>query len=103
MNQQPAWKQPRGSDLVVLVVLGAIVLGVIAAGATHPGLTEKARTESCISHVSLLAKAMRLYSRLPIRADVCGDCDAPCANACPVGVPIAEFTRQAHRMLTLEG
>jgi predicted aldo/keto reductase-like oxidoreductase len=46
-------------------------------------------------------EAMRLYSKLPMKADVCGDCSAPCTNACPMGLPIAELTRQTHRMLTL--
>jgi aryl-alcohol dehydrogenase-like predicted oxidoreductase len=46
-------------------------------------------------------EAMRLYAKLDIKADVCAGCSAPCANACVFGVPIPEYTRAAHEMLTL--
>ena len=46
-------------------------------------------------------EAMRQYAKLEVQADRCGDCSAPCANACPMGVPIAEATREAHRLLSL--
>jgi len=46
-------------------------------------------------------EAMRLYSKLETQADVCVGCDAPCANACPYGVPIPERTREAHSLLSL--
>jgi len=45
--------------------------------------------------------AMELYSKLEPKADVCTGCSAPCANACPFDVSIAERTRAAHEMLTL--
>jgi hypothetical protein len=45
-------------------------------------------------------EAMRLYSRLPRRADVCIGCSAPCTGACPHGIAIQERTIGAHRMLT---
>ncbi len=44
---------------------------------------------------------MRQYAKLDVKADVCTGCSAPCANACPFELPIPEFTREAHRMLTL--
>jgi predicted aldo/keto reductase-like oxidoreductase len=46
-------------------------------------------------------EAMRGYAKLEVKADVCTGCTAPCANACPFDVPIPEYTRAAHRMLTL--
>ena len=47
-------------------------------------------------------EALRLYSKLEIKADVCAGCSAPCAHACPFEIPIPERTRETHRMLTLE-
>ena len=32
-------------------------------------------------------------------AAACVSCSAPCANACPFGVPIPELTRRTHRRL----
>ena len=48
-------------------------------------------------------EAMRLYARLDParRADLCASCAAPCAGACPHGVPIQERLREAHDLLTL--
>jgi predicted aldo/keto reductase-like oxidoreductase len=46
-------------------------------------------------------EAMRLYGQLEVQADVCTGCSAPCANACPYGIPIPERTREAHELLTL--
>ena len=44
-------------------------------------------------------EAMRLYAQLETKADVCLSCSAPCANACPYEIPIAEHTRAADRLL----
>jgi predicted aldo/keto reductase-like oxidoreductase len=44
-------------------------------------------------------EAMRMYSALERKADACVGCAAPCASACPVGVPIAERLRETHAML----
>jgi ferredoxin len=46
-------------------------------------------------------EAMRLSSRLERDASVCAGCAAPCAGACPVGIPIQERMVGAHEMLTL--
>ncbi len=46
-------------------------------------------------------EAMRLYSRLPVQADVCMGCSAPCTGACPHGIQIQERTIGAHDLLTL--
>jgi predicted aldo/keto reductase-like oxidoreductase len=46
-------------------------------------------------------EAMRLYSELSTRADVCAGCAAPCTGACPYGIPIPERTRESHALLTL--
>ena len=46
-------------------------------------------------------EAMRLYAQLETKADVCTGCSAPCANACPFGIPIPERTRDTHDLLTL--
>lgn len=46
-------------------------------------------------------EAMRQYSKLDVKADVCTGCSAPCANACPFEIPIAEATQKAHQLLTL--
>jgi aryl-alcohol dehydrogenase-like predicted oxidoreductase len=42
----------------------------------------------------------RLYAQLERNASVCTSCSAPCLGSCPVGVPIPERTRDAHRILT---
>ena len=47
-------------------------------------------------------EALRLYSKLEIKADVCAGCSAPCAHACPFGIPIPERTAETHQMLTLD-
>jgi predicted aldo/keto reductase-like oxidoreductase len=41
----------------------------------------------------------RLYARLERNASLCTDCAAPCAGQCPLGVPIQEKMRDAHRWL----
>ncbi len=41
----------------------------------------------------------RLYAQLETNASVCASCDAPCLGSCPIGVPIPERTRAAHRLL----
>ena len=46
-------------------------------------------------------EAMRLYAGLEVQADRCLECSAPCAGACPYGIPIAKKTREAHALLTL--
>jgi ferredoxin len=46
-------------------------------------------------------EAMRLYAGLEPQADACIGCGAPCAGACPHGVPIPQRTRGAHDLLTL--
>jgi hypothetical protein len=46
-------------------------------------------------------EAMRQYARLETQADVCTGCSAPCTNACPEGIAIAQHTREAHALLTL--
>ena len=45
--------------------------------------------------------AMQLYAALDTQADVCTGCSAPCALACPHGIPIPERTRETHEMLRL--
>ena len=52
-------------------------------------------------HYGAQKEAMRLYAELETRADVCASCAAPCANACPFGIPIPERTRESHALLTL--
>jgi hypothetical protein len=44
-------------------------------------------------------EAMRLYAKLDKQANVCLGCPAPCAGACPEGVPIRERMLGAHEML----
>jgi predicted aldo/keto reductase-like oxidoreductase len=41
----------------------------------------------------------RLYAQLERNAATCVDCSAPCANACPHGVPIREKMLDAHHWL----
>ena len=45
-------------------------------------------------------EAMRLYGRLEKDAAVCAGCPAPCADACPLGVPIRDRALGAHQLLT---
>ena len=51
--------------------------------------------------LAVLKEAMRLYAKLPVNAEACASCSAPCLGSCPVGIPIAERTRGAHQLLTL--
>ena len=44
---------------------------------------------------------MAQYARLAKSASVCADCAAPCAGACPVGIPIQGRMRESHELLTL--
>jgi uncharacterized protein len=46
-------------------------------------------------------EAMRLYAALEKGAVACATCPAPCAGACPIGVPIRERMMGAHDLLTL--
>jgi predicted aldo/keto reductase-like oxidoreductase len=48
-------------------------------------------------------EAMRLYAALDPgrRADRCAGCDAPCAKACPFGIPIRERMAETDRLLRL--
>ena len=45
-------------------------------------------------------EAMQLYAALDVQADVCTGCAAPCAKACPYGIPIPERTSETHELLT---
>ncbi len=42
---------------------------------------------------------MQEYAKLERDASICVDCAAPCANACPIGVPIQEKMLDAHSLL----
>jgi len=46
-------------------------------------------------------EAIRGYAALSKRADLCGSCSAPCADACPDGIAIPERMRGAHELLGL--
>ena len=46
-------------------------------------------------------EAIRGYAALEKKADVCNGCSAPCLNACPYGINIAERTRGTHELLSL--
>ena len=47
-------------------------------------------------------QAMQKYASLAgSRADRCLDCDAPCEDACPYGVPARTLLTRAHLRLTL--
>ena len=59
------------------------------------------RQRMYFEHYGAEKEAMRLYAALEKRADVCLGCDAPCAGACPDGIPIAARTRETHELLTL--
>jgi predicted aldo/keto reductase-like oxidoreductase len=48
-------------------------------------------------------EAMRLYAKLDRDASACAACPAPCAGACPIGVPIREKMVDAHRLLSFGG
>ena len=52
-------------------------------------------------HFGAEKEAMRLYGSLRRQADVCADCAAPCANACPTGVAIPDRMRGAHALLRM--
>jgi predicted aldo/keto reductase-like oxidoreductase len=41
------------------------------------------------------------YAALERKAEACVGCSAPCASACPHGIPIQERMIEAHRLLSL--
>jgi len=43
---------------------------------------------------------MQEYAKLDRNASLCVDCAAPCANTCPIGVPIQEKMLDAHQTLS---
>ena len=45
-------------------------------------------------------EGIRRYAKLERNASSCIECAAPCANVCPLGVPIQEKMLDAHRVLT---
>ena len=45
-------------------------------------------------------EGMRLYAKLTQNAAACVGCAAPCANTCPIGVPIQEKMLDAHQVLS---
>jgi len=47
------------------------------------------------------SEGLRHYAKLRRHATTCLDCAAPCADRCPVGVPIRSAMLDAHRLLTL--
>ena len=53
-------------------------------------------------HYGAQKEAMRLYSELESKADVCLSCSAPCTNACPYGIPIPQQTRDTHDLLSMQ-
>jgi hypothetical protein len=44
-------------------------------------------------------EGVRLYAQLAADARVCAACSAPCAGACPSGIPIRVRMIGAHEML----
>jgi predicted aldo/keto reductase-like oxidoreductase len=44
-------------------------------------------------------EGLRRYAKLERNAAACVGCAAPCANVCPIGVPIQEKMLDAHRVL----
>ena len=66
------------------------------------GLLTAERT--LLNFVQLLsgtATRTQRYAALDKKADACAGCAAPCASACPHGVPIPERMAGAHDLLTL--
>jgi len=59
------------------------------------------RYKMYFEHYGAQKEAMRLYSELEKKADSCISCSAPCTNACPYGIPIAQSTREAHALLEM--
>jgi aryl-alcohol dehydrogenase-like predicted oxidoreductase len=46
-------------------------------------------------------RGLQSYARLAKDASACLGCAAPCAGACPVGIPIPQRMRETHGLLTL--
>lgn len=47
-------------------------------------------------------EGMRLYAGLDRNSSICAACAAPCANTCPIGVPIREKMLDAHEVLSFQ-
>jgi len=103
-------KQPSAGDVGVLEEYDRQILGSYCSphcGACLDSCPEQLPIHDVLRHRMYFEdygwekEGMRLYARLARNAAVCASCSAPCAGACPVGVPIQERMGQAHRMLTL--
>ena len=46
-------------------------------------------------------RGIQSYARLGRNAEACLGCSAPCAGACPVGIPIQQRMLESHELLTL--
>jgi hypothetical protein len=101
---------PSADDLAVLEQYEALTAGVhcrahcgACLGRCPEGLPihDVLRHRMYYEQHGARKEAMRLYSALDTKADVCAGCAAPCASACPYGIAIPQRTREAHELLTL--
>jgi predicted aldo/keto reductase-like oxidoreductase len=103
-------KQLTDADLAILEKYDKAIAGTHCfphCGACLDSCPEKLAINDVLRHRMYFedygweAEALRLYSALDKQGDVCVGCSAPCAGACPHGVPIQERTTETHGMLTL--
>jgi len=103
-------KAPGAHDLAVLQRYEELTAGEqcrVHCGACLESCPEGLAIDDVLRHRMYFEQygaekeAMRLYSTLSKSADACTGCSAPCADACPHGIPIAKRTREAHSLLTL--
>jgi hypothetical protein len=103
-------KAPIERDLAILRKYDEQILGSYCAphcGACLASCPEQVPIHDVLRHRMYFEdygwekEAMRLYSKLEVNASACSGCPAPCLGSCPVGIPIAERTEGAHRLLTL--
>jgi predicted aldo/keto reductase-like oxidoreductase len=102
-------KRPAAEDVAVLRRYAELTAGTHCrphCGACLDRCPEQLRIDDVLRHrmyfedYGAQKEAMRRYAALETRADVCAGCGAPCAAACPDGIPIPERLREAHELLS---
>ena len=100
----------RPEDVAILERYDRLVAGSYCAphcGACLPACPEQLAIHDVLRHRMYFEdygdekEAMRLYARLEKNASVCVSCSAPCAGACPLGIPIQERMIGADERLRL--
>lgn len=103
-------QKPTGSDVALLERYDQLTRGDYCqphCGACLGACPEQLAINDVLRHRMYFRdygwekEGMLRYAKLDRSAAVCASCSAPCAGACPIGVPIREKMLDAHRLLSL--